>query len=79
MDLNIWRCTYMWRLKSYYFGSKIEVDSSLFVQIFKVGNGTNYSVKEITGKISLANIEKIVSIFGWQPNVNLLAWIVEQK
>jgi UDP-glucose 4-epimerase len=68
-----------------------EVDASYFGQVFNVGSGKNYSVQEIADKIdtnqtylpprlgevqiSLANIEKIKSVFGWNPKVDLMEWI----
>jgi len=72
-----------------------EVDSSIFGEVFNVGSGINYSVQEIADKIdpnqiylsprvgevkiSLANIEKIKSVFNWKPKVNLIEWIDGQK
>ena len=71
-----------------------EVDKLYFGQVFNVGSGKNYSVQEIADKIdtnqtylsprlgevqiSLANIEKIKSIFGWNPKVDLMEWISNQ-
>ena len=71
-----------------------EVDKLYFGQVFNVGSGKNYSVQEIADKIdtnqtylsprlgevqiSLANIEKIKSIFGWNPKVDLIEWISNQ-
>ena len=71
-----------------------EVDKLYFGQVFNVGSGKNYSVQEIADKIdtnqtylsprlgevqiSLANIEKIKSIFGWNPKVDLMELISNQ-
>lgn len=71
------------------------VDSQYLGQVFNVGSGSNFSVKEIADKISLeqinlpprvgevqislANIQKIQTVFGWEPKVNLMGWIDGQK
>ena len=60
-------------------------------EVFNVGSGTNYSIKEIADLISdkqeilpkrsgemettLANIDKISSVIGWKPEVDVLEWI----
>jgi len=60
-------------------------------EVFNVGTGKNYSVKEIANaisdlqthipesegemKITLANIDKISSVIGWKPEVDVLEWI----
>ena len=60
-------------------------------EVFNVGSGKNYSIKEIANEISnfhthipkrsgemettLANIDKIKSVIGWKPEVDVLEWI----
>ena len=60
-------------------------------EVFNVGSGTNYSIQEIADLISpeqkylpkregemettLANIDKIRSVIGWKPEVDVLEWI----
>ena len=60
-------------------------------EVFNVGSGKNYSIKEIANAISnfhthipkregemettLANIDKIRSVIGWKPEVDVLEWI----
>jgi len=60
-------------------------------EVFNVGSGKNYSIKEIANAISnfhthipkregemettLANIDKIKSVIGWVPEVDVLEWI----
>ena len=60
-------------------------------EVFNVGSGKNYSVQEIADLISknqvylpkregemdttLANIDKIGSIIGWKPEVDVMDWI----
>ncbi len=60
-------------------------------EVFNVGSGKNYSIKEIANVISnfhthipkrsgemettLANIDKIKSVIGWKPEVDVLEWI----
>jgi len=60
-------------------------------EVFNVGSGKNYSIKEIANEISnfhthipkrsgemettLANIDKIKSVIGWVPEVDVLEWI----
>jgi len=62
-----------------------------FGQVFNVGSGKNYSVKEIADAISdnqtfipkrsgemdttIANIDKIGEIIGWKPEVDVIDWI----
>ena len=62
--------------------------------MFNVGNGQNYSINEIADKISdnqvnipprigearttLANNNKLKSVLGWEPKVNLMEWIESQ-
>lgn len=68
-----------------------EIDSSYFGQVFNVGSGKNITVQEIANlisphqvylpsrigevKVSLANIDKIKTVFGWEPQVDLIEWI----
>jgi len=60
-------------------------------QVFNVGSGKNYSVKEIADSISnnqkfiskrygemdvtLSNIDKISKVMGWKPEVDVIEWI----
>ena len=62
-----------------------------FGQVFNVGSGKNYSVKEIADAISdnqtfipkrsgemdttIANIDKIGEVIGWKPEVDVIEWI----
>lgn len=62
-----------------------------FGQVFNVGSGRNYSVKEIADAISdnqvfipkrsgemettIANIDKIGEVVGWKPEVDVIEWI----
>jgi UDP-glucose 4-epimerase len=62
-----------------------------FGQVFNVGSGRNYSVKEIADAISdnqvfipkrpgemettIANIHKIGEVIGWKPEVDVIDWI----
>lgn len=72
-----------------------QIDNDYFGQVFNVGSGINHSVKEIADKISLnqinlpprvgevqislADVRKIKTVFGWEPKVNLMDWIDGQK
>jgi UDP-glucose 4-epimerase len=72
----------------------VDVDEQYYGQVYNVGTSKNYSINEIANAIStnqinieprigearktLANNEKIKSVFGWQPKVNLMNWISEQ-
>ena len=71
-----------------------EVDSSYFGQVYNVGTGTNYSVNEVSEmisentvnipprigetRLSLANNNKLRTVFGWEPTMNLKNWIESQ-
>ena len=62
-----------------------------FGEVFNVGSGKNYSIQEIADLVSdnqqylpkrsgemdttLANIDKIKSVIGWEPEVDVLEWI----
>lgn len=62
-----------------------------FGQVFNVGSGKNYSIKEIADAISdnqtfipkrsgemdttIANIDKIGEVIGWKPEVDVIGWI----
>ena len=64
-------------------------------EVFNVGSGKNYSIKEIADCISdnqvyidkrdgemettLADISKIGSVIGWQPEIDVLEWVNGQK
>ena len=71
-----------------------EVDNSYFGQVYNVGTGTNYSVNEVSEmisentvnipprigetRLSLANNNKLRTVFGWEPTMNLKIWIESQ-
>tara|TARA_X000000368_G_scaffold262854_1_gene208076 strand:- start:731 stop:1627 length:897 start_codon:yes stop_codon:yes gene_type:complete len=71
-----------------------DIDEELYGTLFNVGNGQNYSINEIADKISdnqvnipprigearttLANNNKLKSVLGWEPKVNLMEWIESQ-
>ena len=71
-----------------------DIDEEFYGTLFNVGNGQNYSINEIADKISdnqvnipprigearttLANNNKLKSVFGWEPKVNLMEWIESQ-
>ena len=64
-------------------------------EVFNVGSGKNYSIKEIADAISdnqinipkregemdttLADISKIGKVIGWQPKIDVLDWVHGQK
>ena len=66
-------------------------DSEAYGQVYNVGTGTNYSIRQIANMISddviniaprpgeartsLANINKIKRTFGWEPKMKLEDWI----
>ena len=68
-----------------------DVDNEHYGQVYNVGSGKNYSVNEIASwisdkqvhlpervgevRVSLANIEKIKNVFGWEPKVDLEEWV----
>lgn len=70
-------------------------DSEAFGQVYNVGTGTNYSIKQIArmidhptvniaprpgeARVSLANNQKIRKTFGWSPTVKLEEWLNGQK
>lgn len=72
----------------------VDVEDEFYGQLYNVGNSENYSINEIANAISdnqvnipprigearttLANSEKLRTIFGWQPQVNLIDWITKQ-
>jgi UDP-glucose 4-epimerase len=67
------------------------IDDEFYGQLYNVGNGVNYSINEIAEAISnntinipprigearttLANNEKLKTVFGWEPKVDLFDWI----
>ena len=68
-----------------------DADDEHYGQVYNVGSGKNYSVNEIAGwisdkqvhlperlgevRVSLANIDKIKNVFGWEPKVDLEEWV----
>ena len=68
-----------------------DVDDVHYGQVYNVGSGNNYSVNEIASwisdkqvhlpervgevRVSLANIDKIKNVFGWEPKVDLEEWV----
>ena len=68
-----------------------DVDDEHYGQVYNVGSGKNYSVNEIASwisdkqvhlpervgevSVSLANIDKIKNVFGWEPKVDLEEWV----
>ena len=68
-----------------------DVDDEHYGQVYNVGCGKNYSVNEIASwisdkqihlpervgevRVSLANIDKIKNVFGWEPKVELEEWV----
>jgi UDP-glucose 4-epimerase len=72
----------------------VDVEEVYYGQLYNVGPGKNYSINEIANVISdnqinipprigesretLANNEKIKTVFGWEPKINLMEWISKQ-
>jgi len=72
----------------------IDADKEAYGLVYNVGNGVNYSIKEIAdvisdnqvnisprigeSRVTLANNNRLKSTFGWEPKVNLMEWISEQ-
>ena len=72
-----------------------DISEEYYGQVFNVGNGKNVSILEIAQMISdnyvyidsrpgeaettLASIEKIKKVFGWEPKIDVLDWIGENK
>lgn len=72
-----------------------DVDEKFYGQMYNVGTGKNYTINEIADNISsnkinipprlgearktLADNSKFKNTFGWEPKVNLLDWINENK
>ena len=68
-----------------------DIDDEHYGQVYNVGSGKNYSVNEIASwisdkqvhlpervgevRVSLANIDKIKNVFGWEPKVDLEEWV----
>lgn len=81
-------------VKANILAATVEVEDKYYGQLYNVGNGTNYSINEIANVISsdqinipprvgeaqttLANNEKLKTVFGWSPQVNLMDWIEKQ-
>lgn len=69
------------------------VDPSCYGQMYNIGSGENFSIKEIADwidhnqvhiparvgevRVSLANIEKFQNAFNWEPNIKLDEWVKE--
>lgn len=69
------------------------VDSSCYGQMYNIGSGENFSIKEIADwidhnqvhiparvgevRVSLANIEKFQNAFNWEPMIKLDEWVKE--
>jgi len=67
-----------------------DIDSKYFGNVFNIGTGINYSVNQIASFISsntiniperlgearetLANIDKVKEVFGWEPKIKLEQW-----
>jgi len=78
--------------KANYLAAVTNFSSNYLGNVFNVGSGKNYSIKQIADLISsnqtylpkrsgemettLANIEKIIKVLGWQPETDVLDWIV---
>jgi UDP-glucose 4-epimerase len=72
----------------------VDVEEVYYGQLYNVGPGKNYSINEIANVISdnqinipprigesretLANNQKIKTVFGWEPKINLMEWISKQ-
>ena len=70
-----------------------EVGDDAFGMVYNIGTGQNYSVNQIADwisdnqtnipprigevRISLANIDRMRSTFGWEPKVELENWVKE--
>jgi len=68
-----------------------DISDEHYGQVYNVGSGKNYSVNEIASwisekqihlperigevRVSLANVDKIKNVFGWEPQVNLEDWV----
>ena len=77
--------------KANLIAAEATLDKKYFGQVFNIGSGINYSVKEIANAISdnqtyipkregemettWSNIEKASEILGWKPEVDVLEWI----
>jgi len=69
-----------------------EVDYDCFGEVYNIGTGTNYSIKQISRmisqdtvyiaprpgetRLSLANISKFKRVFGWEPFMCLEGWLM---
>ena len=72
-----------------------DISEEYYGQVFNVGNGKNISILEIAQMISdnyvyidsrpgeaettLASIDKVKKVFGWEPKIDVLNWIGENK
>jgi len=72
-----------------------DIPEEYYGQVFNVGNGKNISILEIAQMISdnyvyidsrpgeaettLASIDKVKKVFGWEPKIDVLNWIGENK
>jgi UDP-glucose 4-epimerase len=71
-----------------------DIDAKYFGNVFNIGTGINYSVNQIASFISnntiniperlgearetLANIDKVKEVFGWEPKIKLEQWFEER-
>jgi UDP-glucose 4-epimerase len=71
-----------------------DIDAKYFGNVFNIGTGINYSVNQIASFISnntiniperlgearetLANIDKVKEVFGWEPKIKLEQWFKER-
>jgi UDP-glucose 4-epimerase len=72
-----------------------EIDEKYYGQVYNVGSGENVSILEIAQMISddyvfipprlgeakttLANIDKIKNVFGWNPKINIKNWVIKNN
>jgi UDP-glucose 4-epimerase len=73
----------------------VDVPQEAYGAVYNIGNGANYSVKEIANMISenqtnvpprlgesketLADNSKVKNTFGWDPKISISDWINENK
>ena len=72
-----------------------EIDEKYYGQVYNVGSGESISILEIAKMISddyvfipprsgeakttLANIDKIKNVFGWNPKINIKNWVIKNN